>query len=217
MRRFVSSLLAIAIFAVAYGCGGSAEKANTAKASRTINEVASSQPATPLPPAPLLKASQTIDKVSATATDSAKNTKIVNKTPDDLLAALEQGEPFELLSLSPEIFRDKPEGNFHGWKVLGTAEVSDAEARKTLVAALKKGVDESDGSAAGCFNPRHGIRVMQDGKETDFVICFQCHHVLVFAADQPAQGFTVTKSPQADFDRVLTEAHVPLPPKGPGG
>ena len=133
-----------------------------------------------------------------------------NKIPDDLQALLEKADQFELLSLSPEEPKEKPKDGFHGWQVLGKTSVKDAETRKKLVAALQKGVAENDGTVARCFNPRHGIRVTQDGKTADFVICFECYQVKAFAADKPA-SFLVTRSPQPAFDAVLTEAKVPLP------
>jgi hypothetical protein len=136
-----------------------------------------------------------------------------DKIPEDLQAILENAEQFELLSLSPERLQEKPADAFHGWKVLGKTTVKDAEARKKLVVAFKKGVEANDGIAAACFNPRHGIRVTHEGKTTDFVICFECFQVQVFAGDKQIKGFLITASPQVTFDSVLKEAKVPLPEK----
>jgi hypothetical protein len=133
--------------------------------------------------------------------------------PAELQAILEKGEQFELLSLNPDPRQEKAEDGFHGWKVLGKTTVKDAEARKKLLAAFKKGVEENTGFVAGCFNPRHGIRVTQDGKTTDFVICFECAQVKVFVGDKEEKGFLITASPQSVFDGVLKEAKVPLAEK----
>src|SRR5262249_20104969 len=107
-----------------------------------------------------------------------------DKFPEDLQAILEKAEQFELLSLSPERLKEKPADAFHGWKVLGKTTVKDAEARKKLIVAFKKGVEANTGIAAACFNPRHGIRVTHDGKTTDFVVCFECFQVQVFVGDK---------------------------------
>jgi hypothetical protein len=136
-----------------------------------------------------------------------------NKIPNDLQALLEKAEQIELWSLSPERPKEKPADAFHGWKVLGKTTVKDAEARKKLVAAFKKGVEENKGKVADCFNPRHGIRVTHDGKTADFVICFECYQVQVFVADKEEKGFLIMASPQAAFDHVLKEAKVPLAEK----
>ena len=133
-----------------------------------------------------------------------------NKIPDDLRAALEKADQFELLSLSPDEPKEKPKDGFHGWQVLGKTTVQDAETRKRLLAALEKGVADNKGVVARCFNPRHGIRVTHEGKTADFVICFECFQVKAFAGDKPA-SFLVTDSPQPAFDQVLKDAKVPLP------
>src|SRR5262249_3205646 len=119
----------------------------------------------------------------------------------------------ELLSLSPGRPQQKPKDTFHGWELLGKTTVNDAETRTKLVAAFKKGVDENKGVVAACFNPRHGIRVTHDGRTVDFVICFECFSVQVFAGDKQTKGFLITDSPASAFDSVLKEAKVPLAPK----
>jgi hypothetical protein len=136
-----------------------------------------------------------------------------NKIPDELRAILEKAEQFELLSLSPDRPQEQPKVAFHGWKVLGKTTVKDAETRRKLVTAFKKGVAENNGIVAACFNPRHGIRVTADGKTVDFVICFECDQVQAFVGDKKEPGFLITDSPQAVFDGVLKEARVPLPEK----
>jgi hypothetical protein len=134
-----------------------------------------------------------------------------NRIPADFQAALEKAEHFELLSLDPKRPEKAPADAFHGWSVLGKTTVKDAEVRKKVVAAFEKGVRENSGIAAACFNPRHGIRLTNDKKTLDLVICFECFQVQAFVADKRAAGFLVTGSPQALFDDVLKDAKVPLP------
>jgi|GEM_PF-1129113 len=136
-----------------------------------------------------------------------------DKVPEHLLTLLEKADQFELLSLNPERSKEKAADDFHGYKVLGKTTVKDAEVRKKLVAALKKGVEDNDGAAAGCFNPRHGIRVTRDGKTADFVICFECVFMKVYLGDKLEKGLRTTSSPKDTFDDVLKEAKIPLPEK----
>jgi hypothetical protein len=136
-----------------------------------------------------------------------------SRSLDEGRALLEEAEQFELLSISPNRPKDKPKDAFHGWQVLGKTTVKDAETRKKLVAAFKKGVEENHGTMALCFSPRHGIRVTQNGKTADFVICFQCYQVKVIVGDKQWKDFLITKSPESTFDAVLKEAKVPLAPK----
>src|SRR5262249_56401493 len=94
----------------------------------------------------------------------------------------EKAKELELYSLARSE-RGVKDG-FHGWKVLGSTTVKDAETVKKLAAAFKKGVEENNGIVAACFNPRHGIRLTHDGKTVDLVICFECFSVQEFVADK---------------------------------
>jgi hypothetical protein len=137
------------------------------------------------------------------------------KIPEPALTALGKGEKFELFSLSPEHFTEdkRPPNHFHGWEVLGSTKVEKADVRKQLVAALKKAAAENDGVAAACFNPRHGIRVVQEDKTIDLVICFECYSTTVYVDDVRKDSFLLTDSAKAAFDKVLQNAKVPLPKK----
>ena len=63
-----------------------------------------------------------------------------SKIPESARAALEKADRFELLSIDPDRQQEKTKDDFHGWKVLGKTQIKDADTRKKLVAALKKGV-----------------------------------------------------------------------------
>jgi hypothetical protein len=136
-----------------------------------------------------------------------------NKIPDDLKAVLEKPDALELVSLEPTE-EDKSDKGYFGWKVLGKTEVKDAESRKKLVDALLKGISDSDGKAARCFIPRHGLRARQGDRTVDLVICFECAQIRIFPPrEDKTPGVTVTKSPEATFDEVLKAAGVPLAAK----
>src|SRR6266404_9528764 len=66
---------------------------------------------------------------------------------------------------------------FHGYDILGHADIPDADERRALVRALARSARESDGSIGACFNPRHGLHVERSGRSVDFVICFECLQV----------------------------------------
>jgi hypothetical protein len=61
---------------------------------------------------------------------------------------------------------------FHGFAILGKADVDEEKDKNALIAALADGVRESDGVGKRCFNPRHGIRFILGEATYDFVICF---------------------------------------------
>lgn len=135
-----------------------------------------------------------------------------NRLPAEASSALQDGSDFELFSLEPS--RRVHESNattFHDWAILGATKVTDPATREVLIDALKAGVAEnSNGMAAACFEPRHGIRVMHDGEQHDFVIFFECYQGQWYTGDERKEGFLLTKSPQPAFDRVLRDASVQL-------
>src|SRR5262249_1492526 len=131
---------------------------------------------------------------------------------DEIKAVLEKADTLELVSLEP--VEEKSDKGLHGWKVLGKTELKDAEVRKKVLAALQKGISDSDGKAARCFIPRHALLAKQSDKSVDLIICFECAQVQIFTGkDDKPGGVTVTKSPEATFDEVLKAAGVPLAAK----
>lgn len=135
--------------------------------------------------------------------------------PDAVEAALVTGTEFELFSLSPEEQENLDETRgFHGWEILGSTSVND-QTRTKLLTAFRAGVEENDGSVAACFEPRHGIRVKDDGKTNDFVICFTCNSVAYYVDGVRSEPILITDSPRAVFDGVLKAANVPLPKPPP--
>jgi hypothetical protein len=135
-----------------------------------------------------------------------------NDLPKGVRAVLDNADRFEVLSLDPTRQKEKPKDDFHGWKVLGRTEVKDAETRKKVVAALYKGIADSDGKVAGCFNPRHGIRATHDGQTVELVICYECLSMQAYLGTERSSALT-TPSPEKTFDQVLRDAKVPLAPK----
>jgi hypothetical protein len=134
--------------------------------------------------------------------------------PKELQTALEKGERFELLSIRPARI-EKTEGafNFHGWEVIGRTFVRESAVRKKLVASLRSGIEENTGIGAACFRPRHGIRVTEKGKVTDFIICFECYQIQVYVDDRPQKAVLVTRTPEPVFNAALAASKLPLSDK----
>lgn len=130
--------------------------------------------------------------------------------PDDASKLLDAADSVELLSLDPSRIDAKAKDQgFHGYKPLGKT-VLKGEAKKALLATLRKGIADSDGSVAGCFRPRHGIRALLKGKSVDLVICYECHSILIFAGDKPSSTPT-HPGPAKQLNKILADAKVPLP------
>jgi hypothetical protein len=133
--------------------------------------------------------------------------------PGAAQTALEQAEKIEVLSLNPAEDEKYRADGFHGWPILGRTTVQDGPTRKALVAAVFEGVAHSDGTMYHCFEPRHGLRLTHDGKTYDFVICFECVQMEVYAGDGNRTGVATTGAAHATLDQILKDAGVPLAQK----
>lgn len=102
---------------------------------------------------------------------------------------------------------------FHGYDILGRADITDVNEQRALIRALASGVRESDGhTAILCFNPRHGLHVEENGKSVDFVICFECLQVHAHGFEL-GDSFLITDAPRPTFDDSLQRHQIPLAPK----
>lgn len=131
------------------------------------------------------------------------------------VAHLDAPEQLTLYSIDGRDFEagkePKTEEKFHGYPVLGKIDVTDAEKRKEIIAALKEGMARSDGKMAKCFWPRHAIRAVEKGKTIDCVICFACYQLEVHEGGSKRVEPT-TRDPQKVFNKHLMQAGVPLAP-----
>jgi hypothetical protein len=133
--------------------------------------------------------------------------------PGGVVAALQQADRIELLSLDPR--RVAGDGDsFHGWRVLGRTEVEAKSAGPVVADVLRLGAEEG-GAGYLCFDPRHGIRAFGPDGVVELVLCFECGYAEVYGVSW-VKGFGVGPTPQATFDRLLREGGVPLATK-PGG
>jgi hypothetical protein len=135
-----------------------------------------------------------------------------NKLAPDVAATLEKADELEVLSLDPMKPKDTPKDDFHGYKVLGKTTVKKDD-RKAILDALDAGLRGSDGSLADTFNPRLGLRATHDGKSVELVIDFEGRGMQTFAGGKSSGSMPTTAGPQKGFDKILTDAKVPLAAK----
>jgi hypothetical protein len=132
--------------------------------------------------------------------------------PAETVKVLDQAERFLVYSLEPleELPRHEhsTETHFHGYPVLGKAELTDANERAQLLGDFYQGVKDARGAVGNCFAPRHGISATLGDDTVDLVICFECWTVLTFAKHGRDVG--VTDLPQAAFNRVLEREKIPI-------
>jgi len=115
-----------------------------------------------------------------------------------------------LYSLDPlnrqPIIHDAP-SVFYGYPILGRVEIKPIEEKRTLFQAFIQGVKESDGMEADCFEPRHGLRVIQEGRKTDFVICYSCLSVSAIGFGSNYE-FLTSGTPMTLFNQYLDRYHL---------
>jgi hypothetical protein len=144
-----------------------------------------------------------------------------NDLPTATRKILDTGERFVLLSLDPtppglrSESAPPPKETFHDYGVLGRTDIHSTEERAELLHALYKGIVESDGSVAACFNPRHGITATLGGDTVDLVICFECLSIETYAGQAEgvlarSANVLTTHSPQPMFNRALERARLPV-------
>jgi hypothetical protein len=96
---------------------------------------------------------------------------------------------------------------FHGYDILGKAEISDRNEQQALLRALAQAASEYDDGPALCFNPRHALHIEQNGRSLDFTICFECFQVET-RGFEPGD-FLTSRTPTATFDRSLQTHSLP--------
>jgi hypothetical protein len=123
------------------------------------------------------------------------------RLPADARNVLEKADEIELYSINPDKKAKKEGQGLRGWEVLGQTTLSGDEKKK-IVQALLRGIASSDGSAAACFNPRHGITATYDGKTVELVICYECLSMSGWTDGEPFSTLTA-RGPEGEFNRVL--------------
>jgi hypothetical protein len=137
--------------------------------------------------------------------------------PAPVVAAFDKADEVTLYALQPDNppvlpeERDPAQERFYDHPVIGKSAVKDAAARQALFDAFRRGVRDHDGSVAGCFIPRHGLRITSGEKTVDLVICFECRQVLVYENDKRGPGMLISGSPRGAFNKALRDAGVPVP------
>src|SRR5262245_30271461 len=63
---------------------------------------------------------------------------------------------------------------FQGFPVLGKIVITNMRERRNIVDGLNKAIAHSPKSASGCFNPRHVLQWVENGKTRELIICFEC-------------------------------------------
>lgn len=135
-------------------------------------------------------------------------------------------DSLEVFSLDPRdmLWLGDPVGTdptrFRNVEVRGSTRVQDAALRQELVREVFHNFrpDEQDQLPFGmgpayCFEPRHGLRVVDAAGTIDAVICYECGRMIVYSAGEPWEGHILYYGyGREQLQGVLQAAGVPLPP-----
>jgi hypothetical protein len=140
-----------------------------------------------------------------------QNKRVHTALPAATDIVLDKSEKFFLYSLQGECLPAtdmKTMHNFHGYPILGQTRVRVTPQRADLLAALRKGLGKK--SAATCFNPHHGIRAVRGTQTVDLIISFGSEQMEIYD-NRGMHQISVSAPGQGVFNRVLSDADVPLP------
>lgn len=116
-----------------------------------------------------------------------------------------------LYSLDPKTWEQKnlpEESKFHGYAIRGSAEILDPAERSRLFTSLGEGI-RNVRFVAMCFDPHHGLRIVQGDKTIDLVLCFGCQQGKIH--NYPGiKEFSVSGTPWKVFDTALRNHGLPV-------
>ncbi|WP_218033103.1 hypothetical protein [Brevifollis gellanilyticus] len=145
-----------------------------------------------------------------------------------------QASRLELIALDPGALRpaqkqaggnaevQTPQPLCHGYPVLGAVTLASAADLEEIRAAIRD-LDRSgrtwNGLIAGCFTPRHCIRLATSSGVSDLLICYECHGVKILegsTADEQKVTGTIYMAGAAPAESgivnaILTRHSIPLP------
>ena len=95
--------------------------------------------------------------------------------------------------------------------VLGKVEVRDTAKRESIMGAIKQALREP-AEPAKCFDPRHGLKIVDEKGVTEMVICFECFQFTSTGAHRSEKWETISATPQELLNSILKEAGIEVLP-----
>lgn len=142
------------------------------------------------------------------------NAQVQGALPNGSQAIFDGADKFVLYSLDPhESMKNMGHKTyFHEFGILGETAISDKATMQRLRESFYDGITNDENMMAACFNPRHGLRAIKNGKNLDFLICFECGQEQTFFNGKSVGRAEVNRRPQNTFDRIYTDAGLKMEP-----
>jgi hypothetical protein len=107
---------------------------------------------------------------------------------------------------------------FDGYPLLGKKEITDQTERRTIMHAINAAIRAAPHHGVKCFYPRHILRWSNPHHTTDLQVCFECENYELFDVADGNLSWNrrgkIAREGQPTLDRILTDAGIPLAPKG---
>ena len=126
--------------------------------------------------------------------------QIAQVFPDDSDQVFNRGEKVTLYSLEPKESIDGS-GKFHGYRILKETQIDGSSRQSLLKRSLTNGMVGSHGAA--CFNPRHGLRIVDGEKTVDVVICFECGNFVTHYDGKTGEGSVESSLAKFFYNQLL--------------
>ena len=113
-----------------------------------------------------------------------------------------------------------PDKEFHDYPILGQHTLTVTPEVRLIITDLDRAGQSWFGGVAGCYMPRHGIRVIEGGKNYDLQICYECFTAILFVDSKQvgaiyfasAANHTSTAPNANALNAIFRKAGVKLPP-----
>jgi hypothetical protein len=100
---------------------------------------------------------------------------------------------------------------FHDYPVLGKISITDENERKSIMSTVRDSFDGNDGKLTECFWPRHAVRAIDNGKITDYLICFECSRMEIYSGESKLDKSIKPTSLLPGLKERLIAAGLPVP------
>lgn len=132
-----------------------------------------------------------------------------NKLSTETEKILSQATAITLFSLESKIVTDTNYPALDGYKILGQKKLEGAEAKQVIGIFQKAILKKKRKFTILCFNPRHAIQILHEGKENNFLLCYECGKLWVFHDGKTTEQIDAGGSPQ-EINAILVANKIPL-------
>jgi hypothetical protein len=136
----------------------------------------------------------------------------INGLPPEFQHILDSATNVALYSLEPLSTRTGSVGRLDGFEILGWASL-DRDQAKHAAGIFAKAVADWDGLNADCFDPRHALHIVDQGRAYDFLLCYACEQLVIYRDGQEVAQVGASGSPTA-LNNLLRELHLPVSHSG---